>query len=348
VALFALPSGLLADRLKRKMLMIAADVIRAAAVVALVVTIATSHVEVWMLIATAFIEGAGMTLFLAASSGALRAVVPRSQLPTAAATATGREAAVTLVGPPLGGALFALARVVPFAVDAGSYLFSTISLLAMRTPFEPEREPDLSTVRERLVEGLRYLWDQKFMRTCAMLFGLANFIIPGLLFTVVVLADRRGLSGGEVGALVATFGAALLLGAGLSSFVRRHLSVRAVLLLELWTYLAVVVFLVWPNVYVLAASLLPTALAIPSTDSVVHGYRIAMTPEHLLGRAESVRTSISLLIAPLGPLLAGILLSSVSPRTTVAVFFGFSVIVTGWGVLSPSIRDAPNLDDLLD
>ena len=45
--------------------------------------------------------------------------------------------------------------------------------------------------------------------------------------------------------------------------------------------------LVWPSVYVLVAGILPTALAIPSTDSVVHGYRIAMTPDRLLGRAES-------------------------------------------------------------
>jgi hypothetical protein len=55
-----------------------------------------------------------------------------------------------------------------------------------------------------------------------------------------------------------------------------------VLLLELWTWLSCAVFLVWPNVYVLTASILPTAIAFPSTDSVVHGYGIAMTPDRLL------------------------------------------------------------------
>src|SRR5206468_671510 len=130
--------------------------------------------------------------------------------------------------------------------------------------------------------------------------------------------------------------------------VRRVLPVRAVLLLELWTWLGCAVFLVWPNVYVLTAGMLPTALAIPSTDSVVHGYRIAMTPDRLLGRAEAVRSTISLLIMPLGPLAAGILLGIVSSRATIAVFAAFGLVLAVWGTLSPSIRAAPSLEQLED
>jgi hypothetical protein len=158
---------------------------------------------------------------------------------------------VSLAGPPLGGALFSLARALPFVVDAISYAFSTLSLLAMRTPFQEEREPDRSSLRSRLADGLRFLWGEPFLRTCALLYGLANFIGPGLLLAVVVIGSRQGLSGGEVGALVAAFGACLLLGSFLSPPVRRLLPVRAVLLLKLWTWLGCAAFLVWPNVYVL-------------------------------------------------------------------------------------------------
>jgi hypothetical protein len=253
---------------------------------------------------------------------------------------------VRLAGPPLGGALFGVARGLPFVVDAVSYAFSTLSLLAMRTPFQEEREPQVASLRARLAEGFRFVWGQPFLRTCALLFGLANFIGPGLLFAVVVIGRQQGLSGGEVGVLVAAFGACLLLGSFVSSFVRRLFPVRAVLLLELWTWLGCVFFLVWPNVYVLTAGLLPTALAIPSTDSVVHGYRIAMTPDRLLGRAESVRSTISLLIAPLGPLIAGLLLGAASARTTIAVFAAAGLALAVWGTLSPSIRTAPSLEEL--
>jgi MFS family permease len=344
--LFALPAGLAADRWSRRRLMIAADGVRVLAIGSLAATILLDRVALWQVVAVAFVEGSGSALFFGAQPGALRAVVPARQLPAAAAAETGRQAVVRLAGPPLGGALFGLARALPFLVDAVSYGFSTLSLLAMRTPFQEEREPHLASLRSRLAEGFHFVWSQPFLRTCALLFGLANFIGPGVLFAVVVIGKQQGLSGGEVGALVAVFGACLLLGSLVSPLVRRLLPVRAVLVLELWTWLGCAIFLVWPNVYVLTAGILPTALAIPSTDSVVHGYRIAMTPDRLLGRAESVRSMISLLIAPLGPLIAGILLSTASARAAIAVFAVTGLVLAVWGTLSPSIRTAPSLDEL--
>jgi hypothetical protein len=347
-AVLALPAGVAADHWNRKRLMVLSDAVRVLAMGALAAAIVLDHVPFWAIVVIALVEGAGSTLFMAAYTGALRAVVPLRQLPAAAAAQTGRRAAVQLGGPPLGGALFGLARAVPFIVDALSYLFSTLSLLLMRTPFQEEREPDRSPIRSRLAEGFRFVWGRPFLRTCAFLFGLTNFIGPGVLFAVVVIGTEHGLSGGGVGVLIAAFGACLLLGSFLSPLVRRVLPVRAVLVLELWTWTGCALFLVWPSVYVLTASILPTALAIPSTDSVVHGYRIAMTPDRLLGRAEAVTSTIALLIAPLGPLAAGVLLGAASERAAIAVFAATGLVLALWGTLSPSIRSAPSLDELDD
>jgi hypothetical protein len=345
-ALLALPAGVAADRWSRRGQMIAADAVRVLAVGSLAAAILLGEVAFWVIPTVAFVEGAGAALFSAAHAGALRAVVPAPQLPAAAGAQTGRQAAVQLTGPPLGGALFGLARALPFVVDAVSYAFSTLSLLAMRTPFQEARPRDRASVRAQLAEGVRFLWGQPFLRTCALLFGLANFLGPGLLLAVVVIGTRQGLSGGAVGLLVAAFGACLLLGAMLSPLVRRVLPVRAILLLELWTWPGCAAFLVWPNVYVLVAGILPTALAIPSTDSVVHGTRIAMTPDRLLGRSEAVRSTISLLIAPLGPLLAGVLLGVTTERATIAVFALAALVLAAWGTLSPALRTAPSILEL--
>jgi hypothetical protein len=84
----------------------------------------------------------------------------------------------------------------------------------------------------------------------------------------------------------------------------------------------------------------------PVTDSVVVSYRVAVTPERVLGRAESVRSNIARLIDPFGPLTAGFLLSVVSARATVAVFVPWSVALLSWETLSPAIRAAPSLDEL--
>jgi hypothetical protein len=346
LTLFALPAGVVADRWNRRWLMVAADGVRVLAVGGLAAAILVGRLVFWAIPLVALVEGAGAALFAAAQAGALRAVVPARQLPGAAGAQTGRLAAVDLAGPPIGGALFGVARALPFLVDAVSYAFSTVSLLAMRGPFQEAREPDRASLRSRLAEGFGFLWGHRFLRICALLFGLSNFIGVGVLFAVVVLGQRQGLSGGRVGLLLSAFGGCVLLGSFLAPLVSRILSVRAVLLLELWTWLGCGLFLIWPNVYVLAASTLPTALAIPSTNSVVHGYRIAMTPDRLLGRVESIWRAISLLIVPLGPLVAGILLDALPARAAIGLFTAVALVLVVWGCLSPSIGAAPSLDEL--
>ena len=348
MALFALPAGLAADRFDRRLLMIAAHAVRAVAIGSLGALVLLDEAVYWIVPAVAFVEGAGAAVFSAAQSGAFRAVVPTAQLPEAVAVVTGREAAVSVASPALGGALFGIARALPFLVHAVLYAFSAVALLAMRTPFQEERDADRSSLRTRLVEGFRFLWEHAFLRTTALLFGLANFVGPGVMLAIVVIGEEQGLTSGEVGLLLSSFGVFVLLGAFLSPFVRRRLPIRGVLLLELWTWTGCGLFLVWPNVYVLTASILPTALAIPSTDSVVHSYRYAMTPDRLQGRVGSVWTTIGLAIAPLGPLVAGLLLDSVSARATIAVFALFGLALAVWGTLSPSIRSAPSLAELAE
>ena len=91
------------------------------------------------------------------------------------------------------------------------------------------------------------------------------------------VGNRQGLTGGQVGLLVATFAAAMLAGLGrLPLPLLLGVAGAAVLLLELWLWVGCALFLVWPSVYVLVAGMLAAGFAIPSTDSVVHGYRIAM------------------------------------------------------------------------
>lgn len=344
--LFGLVGGLAADRWNRKRLMIAADAVRALAIGGLAAMILLHRVAFWQIVVAAFVEGTGFVFFTTAQGGALRALVSRRQLPAAAGAQRARESAVVLAGPPLGGALFGLGRALPFIGDAASYLLSTISMLAMRTPFQEERDPDPSSLRSQLAEGFRFLWGQPFIRTVAFLFAIGNFALPGLLLVIVVAGKRHGLSGGEIGLLMAVFGAFLLLGALLSPLFRRVFSMRTIIFIELWTWLGSALFLVWPSVYVLTAGILPQAVAMPVTDSVVIGYRIAVTPDRLLGRVESVRSSIARLIAPLGPLVAGLLLSSFSERATVAVFVAFGLVLAVVGTLSPSIRNAPSLSEL--
>jgi predicted MFS family arabinose efflux permease len=344
-AVFALPAGLVADRRNRKRVMIASDILRFATIAALAFAIVNGRLVFWMIPLAAFLEGTGTSFFRAAQSGALRAVVPATQLPAAINVVTGRQAAINIAGPPIGGALFGVARSVPFVVDAISYALSTLSLLVMRTPFQEERDGERQRLREQLLEGFRFLWGLPFLRTTTLVFAPLGFVPISYTLAVVVIAEEQGLSGFAVGALVASFGAGILVGSAISPQIRRTLPARAVLLLELWMWTVPFVFLVWPNVYVLAVSLLPAALAVPSTDSVVVGYQLALTPDRLVGRVDSIVTTISIAVAPLGPLLAGFLLGETSPRITVACFVVVTLLVAVVATLSSTLRSPPSIVD---
>jgi MFS family permease len=341
IAVFAIPAGMAADHWNRRALMIGADAVRAAAMGSLAASLVVGHVPFWVIPCVAFVEGMGTTVFNAAQPGALRAVVPLEQLPEAAGAQSGRTAAVRIVGPPLGGALFEAGRSLPFLVDACSYACSTVSLLLMRTRFQEERERDPGSVRQRAAEGFSFTWEQPFLRITAFLYGLLNFTALGLLFCIVVIGQAEGLSGGEIGLLTGSFAASVVVGSLISPSVRRVLSVHAVLLLEVWAWLGCAVFLIWPNAIALAAGLVPVGLAIPSTDSVVNGYRIAMTPDRLLGRSESVRSAIALSAASLAPLAAGLLLQHTTPRWTVACFTAWALGLAVWATTSRVLRTQP-------
>jgi MFS family permease len=339
-ALLALPAGLLADLGDRRRLLVGADALRALVLGGLTAAILAGRAGLALILVAALVEAVGSVLFTAAYPGALRAVVPPEQLGDAFGAQEARGGVVRLGGPPLGGALFGIARSLPFLVDAVSYGASCLALLAMRTPFQERRERDRTPLRAQLAEGFAFLWGQPFVRACAFVYVVGNATIPGVLLVLLLAGRAQGLSGAAIGGLTAAFGAATLGGAFLSRALRRRLSLRTIVLLEQWSWLWLFAFVLWPNVFVLAACVLPLALCLPVTDSAVNSHRLRVTPDQLVGRVESARRAIALAAAPFGPLLAGALVSAASARVAVAVFAGAGVLLGVWATASRSLRAA--------
>jgi hypothetical protein len=344
---FNLAAGVTADRFDRRRVMIGADIVSAAALGTLAAAVLSHHAAFWLIVVVAFIDSTAAVFFLAGQSGAFRSVVPLSQIPDAASVSQGRAAVVRLAAPPVGGALFAIGRALPFLADAASYAFSTASLLLMRARFQEEREADRAPVRKRLAEGVSFFLHIPFLRTTMLMIAVSNFSIAGVQLALIVLAKRHGLSSAAVGGLVALTGATTLLGSLASPLFRRVLPLHAILLSEFWAALGYIAFLIWPNVYVLAAAFAAQAFCFPNTDAAVAGYSYALIPDRLLGRAMSVSNTLRVLFVPLGPVAAGLLLTSVSSRQTVAVLAGVTLTAAVVGTFSRSIRDAPPLAEVV-
>ena len=340
-------AGVVADRYERRRLMVLADAVCGLALASLVAAIAMDRVTAAQLLIVGFVDGCGSVLFGAAYSGAFRSVVPRSQLAAAASVDQARASTVRLAAPPLGGALYGLARVVPFVADAVSYAGSTILLLLIRRPFQAAREASHASVREDLKEGLKFLWHVPFLRISALMTAVSNFSFSAGQFAVVVLARREGYSSTAIGLLVALVGVTTLAGSLISPQVRRWVSLRVILLSELWASFGVLVFIAWPNPVVLAAALAGQAFCFPNTDAAVAAYRYAVTPDRLTARVTSAASNIAVMAMPLGPLVAGVLLEAFSPRAAVLGFTSACMAAAIAGTLSRTIRTLPALEDVV-
>jgi hypothetical protein len=295
----------------------------------------------WMLLVAAFLDVSASVFFRAGDSGAFKAVVPQSQLADAASVSMARMSVVRLAGPPAGGALFGLARGVPFVVDAVSYAFSTVSLLLMRTRFQEAR---VAGGRPRFREGAAYFWRIPFLRATIGMIAASNLAATGVPIAVIVLAHRHGLSSAAIGGFVALQGVALLTGSLLSPLLRRVFPMRAILLSEFWMALVYAAFLAYPSVYVLAVALALHAFWFPNTDSAMTAYSYVLIPDRLLGRTMAASNMLRAASTPLGPLVAGLLLAHASPRIAVVALAAPVVVAAVLGTLSAALRDLPALD----
>ena len=342
IAVLALPAGMLADRVNRKHLMVTVDGVRGVALASIAVAALAGHVANALIVVVALIDGAGFVVTYVAERGAVRRLVPREQLGEAVARNESRTFAAMLAGPPIGGLLFGLGRAVPFLVDAISYAASAVSKLLIRTDFqEPRADGAVGDARE----GLRWVWQRPFFRTCMLLFAGSNPIFTGLYLLVVVLAKRSGAPPALIGVMLGIAAGGGLLGALLAPRLQRHLSARAVLIGENWVLaLSLPLLLVAHNALLLGAIVAAAELITPVTNSFVVGFRVALAPDRLQGRVQAASTLISFSAGWLGPLAVGLLLQDAGETATILVFTGWALALALAATGSRAFRHPPRLD----
>jgi MFS family permease len=341
IAVLALPAGALADRINRKHLMVACDGVRALALATIPIALATGSVPYALIVVVAFIDGSGFIVSYVSERGALRQLVPREQLGEAVARNESRTFAAMLAGPPLGGLLFGLARAVPFLTDAISYAASTISMLLIRTSFQ---EPRVPSERGGLGDGMRWLWQERFFRACALLFAATNPLFTGLYLLIVVLAKQHHAAPAVIGVMLGIVAAGGLLGALLAPTLRRHLAPRVVLISGTCAMaLALPFLLLTHEALLLGLIVAATEFFTPATNSTVVSYRVALAPDRLQGRVQAASTLISFSAGWLGPLAVGYMLQNAGSTATILGACGWALLLATAAILTPAFRHPPSL-----
>jgi MFS family permease len=316
--LFALPAGALADRVDRRIAMVAANVVRAAAVAVLAATVmiglesSAAATAIWVLYGVALLLGTAETVYDTCAQSILPQVVARDRLPRAngrliAAELTANE----FVGPPLGGLLVAAGVAAAFATPAALWAAAVGALLLLRGGFAvPREEP--TTLRADAAEGLRYLWRHRLLRTLAAMTGLFNFATNATFAVFVLYAvgpdSAMGLTEVTYGLLFATIAAGSLIGALLADPIIRRLGRSRSLALGILGGVANVgILALTTNPLVIAAAFLIGGLTGSLWNVVAVSLRQRITPDRILGRINSSYRLVAWGTRPLGAAAGGLL-----------------------------------------
>lgn len=337
-----LPAGALVDRLDRRKVLVVADVARAVAFGSLVAALAADRFSLGHVLVVAVVDGAGFVFFSVAERSALPLVVPDEQLPAALARNQARDYAALLAGPPVGGVLFGLGRLVPFLANAVSFAVSVASLLLIRSQLQGERTAPRARLAADIREGIGWYLRQPFLRVTSLLVTGSDFTLNALYLVVIVLARERGASAAVVGALFAFIGVGGMLGAAVAPWLAERLPPRVVVIATMWLTAALLPLLalvpgrVSPGIVYGAMFFLH-----PTWNAVVGAYRLRLTPDALQGRAQSVATLLSLGPVPLAALFAGLMLEETGTTPTVVALAALMGIVALVAATSGAVRRLP-------
>ena len=340
--LFTLPAGAILDRWNRKRIMLTCEVVRGVALGSIALALWTGRVTFLQILVVAALSGTGLAFFEVAQRSALRQVVPSSQLPAAVAQIQAREFFGLIAGPPLGGLLFGIGRVLPFLADAASFVVSLGGLLLIRTEFQEPRSSPPRRLHVEIGEGLTWLWRQRFLRTTSLLPTGSDLVLNALYLAVIVVAQNRGASPALIGALLGIVGAAGLLGVLLATRLARMLSMRAVVIATMCVpALLTPLLAVVPNPLALGVIYSGMFVLHPTWAAVIGPYRVTLVPDRLQGRVQSVMAILSYGAVPLGSLLVGFLLQWIGATGTILILSLVMLVVAMAAVVSKSAWTPP-------
>ncbi len=242
--LLGLYAGALADRLDRRVVVMAADAVRALVVVALCVMILTGTVTITVVLVVMFCFGMGEVFADTTSSTLLPMLVDTRDLAIGSARMqAGNLAANQLLGPPVGAFLFAAGMAVPFLTQAVCVALGVVLVARIGTPKGGVRGQARTHLRRDIADGFRWLWTNAAVRTLAIVILVFN-VTWGAAWSVLVLYSLNRLHMGEVGfGLLTTAGAVGgILGTASFDWLERQVALktlmRACLVLEVLTHLS--------------------------------------------------------------------------------------------------------------
>jgi MFS family permease len=345
-------AGALADRWDRRAAMVWCDAGRALLAGATALAQALDRLTMPQLYATAVAAGVLGTLFRAAGAAALPNVVGPGRLPAALGLQQSAAGAVGVVGAPLAGMLYSAGRVVPFTVDALSFVASAVSLRLMRGSFQRERCPEAAAgdgaaasagrFAAQVREGLGWLRHQPVIRFLTLVTAADKVRYGAGYLLIITLARRLGASPFWVGAVFGGAALGALAGAAVSGRVAHRFPLGRIAMVMLWLQaLMFPLYALAPNAPALAAVAAGESLLVPIYTVAMTAHQLAITPDELRGRAAAATTTLTTGALSAGTLAGGALITVLGPTTLVWACGAWLLLLALATTAHRAVRQAP-------
>jgi predicted MFS family arabinose efflux permease len=325
--ILALFAGVFADRLRRRPMMIAADGLRALAVLSVALVAAHGALTMLQLYAVALVLGIGTVIFDIAYLAYIPSLVTRSDLLEANTKLEVSYSVSNLAGPSLGGVLIQLIGAAQAMVaDAFSFVVSVISIIWIRQPEPSPQHPTAprAGVFAEIREGLRLVLHDPILRGLILMLtvGGVGFHLQDPALYLFAYRDVH-LSPALFGLVFAAGGAGAIVGAMAVGAVVRRLGVGNSLAVT--NTLMGVAFLAWPLALLGAPVLILGVLMFVAgiADSIYNvsqvSLRQAVTPDRLQGRMTATMRTMFWGVRPVANVAGGLLAGAVGAPATIVI-----------------------------
>ena len=312
---FVLAGGVWADRLRRQYVMLSADAVRGVVQGTLAVLLLSGHAHVWELGVGAALYGAATSFFNPASMALVPETVPTGELQQANSLLGLPQSFFSIGGPAAGGVLIAVFGTGwLFAVDAATFLVSLVCLALLRVPARAMPPP--ASFLADLGEGWHELAIRPWYWITLCAHACGNFTLPAFFVLGPVIAARSLGGASAWGFISAGFGVGAIAGGLVALRVKPRRPLVVATLLTTLIALPPLALAFAHSVALITAALVVFAFEVVWSNSMFTATIQALIPDQVRSRVDSYDMLISIVIMPVGYVVAGPLASSVGITTT--------------------------------
>ena len=313
--LFAMPIGVMVDRVDRRFILAASNAIRSGVIGAMALGIATGHVTIYWLIFSAFIIGVCEVATDTTAQSLIPQILDEEHYEKGNSRLQISETVIQgFIGSPLSGFLYAIAIWLPFFINSIGYAVATLFALLIPIQYlQDVRADSLNETKPSYIEdikfGIKYLYNQKVLRRLVLTTATIGVCYSaGTATMVLFIIKELELSPRYFGVVLSIQGVGAVLGAIVAPKASKKFG-RSIMMTLGITSSSVVLMLQGfaPNIYIFVALATFGGFAISQWNILLMATYQTIIPNEMYGRIHGTRRTLGWGMMPIGSLLGGVM-----------------------------------------